>query len=64
VAVLILLILVDLAVVGIIMWAVVREPHRELKGNHPFVVAERDAAAKLKAVEPAAPPVESDTAEG
>lgn len=45
-AVLVLLILIDLLVVALIMWAVKTEPHRQLKGNHPFVVAERDAAQK------------------
>jgi hypothetical protein len=68
-AVLLLLILLDLAVMGVIIWAVVREPHRELKGNHQWVIADREAAAKLKSVEPAAPvaettPTESETSQG
>lgn len=49
-AVLILLILLDLLVVVLIMWAVKTEPHRQLKGNHPFVLAEREAAKQAPSV--------------
>jgi hypothetical protein len=57
-AVLLLLIGLDLAVLVLIMWLVTREPHKEYKGNHPYVVADRDAAQRaLQTVEPAEPVV-------
>ena len=58
--VLILLILVDLAVVVLIMWAVVREPHHEITKEHPFVIAAREAAQKAQSVPAAAPAATSE----
>lgn len=51
--VMILLIIVNLAVMVLIMWLVMHEPHKEYKGNHPFVVAERETR-RLQSVEPPA----------